>query len=249
MKAYHGKQEIKDNLLKQLKAHFDFDEIVKGKYWENGKGCAVGCSIHSGNHKDYETLLGIPEWLAHVEDRVFEGLPLERAKMWPLEFSQAIKIGQDLERIKIPFLIFIVESTIDKFDHKKYPKVLSSIKEVLKQLKKKKIDKDKMLNAADAAASAAAAYAAAYAAYAAYAAADAAAAAAYATAYAAADAATAAADDAAYAAADATDDAAYATAVATDDAAYAAAVAADDARSKQYVIFADKLLELTREYE
>lgn len=45
--SFHGKQSIKDKYIKRLKLHYKMDEIVKGKYWENGKGCAVGCTIHS----------------------------------------------------------------------------------------------------------------------------------------------------------------------------------------------------------
>lgn len=43
--AFHGKQSIKDKLLAQLQAHYEADEIIKGIYWENGKGCAVGCTV------------------------------------------------------------------------------------------------------------------------------------------------------------------------------------------------------------
>lgn len=39
MKAFHNKQKIKDLYLKRLKDHYDADEIIKGTYWENGKGC------------------------------------------------------------------------------------------------------------------------------------------------------------------------------------------------------------------
>jgi len=49
MKAYHNKKETKKFYLDRVKAHFKADEIVKGKYWQNGKGCAVGCTIHA-NH-------------------------------------------------------------------------------------------------------------------------------------------------------------------------------------------------------
>ena len=213
MKAFHGKEEVKEKYLNRVKAHASADEFIQGTYWENGKGCAVGCTVHSDNHNAYEDELGIPAWLAKVEDRIFEGLPLDKAKKWPGEFLSSIKVGADLNKIEVPFLIFVVESTLDKFDHDKFPKVKSSIDGVLKVLREDPENKDALdaaAYAADAAADAAAGAAAAYAAHAAartayaahaYAAAADAAAAAYAAARAAADADVAYAADAAAAAA------------------------------------------------
>src|SRR6267378_614286 len=96
MLTYHGKQELKDQRIAQVRAHRLADQIVKGKYWEDGKGCAVGCTIHSGNHQDYETELGIPVELAYLEDRIFESLPNGEALMWPERFLESIPTGVDL---------------------------------------------------------------------------------------------------------------------------------------------------------
>lgn len=165
MKAFHNDLAIKEHYLNRVRAHALADEIIKGTYWEKGKGCAVGCTIHSADHSSYEKELGIPQWLARLEDKIFEGLPNERAKNFPLEFLEVINVGADLDKIKIPFLIFIVESTLDKFDHKKYPKQKKAIDGVLIELNKDVLDLDKLK-----AARAYAAYAAAVAAAAAYAA-------------------------------------------------------------------------------
>ena len=131
MKAFHGDQKIKDKYLARVLAHQKADEIVKGQYWEKGRCCAVGCTIHSSNHKAYEDELGIPEWLARVEDVLFEGMPLEDAKEWPYKFLDSIKPGLDLEKLKAPFMIYILESILDKFDHDKCPDVKSSIDDVI----------------------------------------------------------------------------------------------------------------------
>ena len=216
MQAFHNDQKIKDFYLNRVIEHKRADEIIQGKYWENGKGCAVGCTIHGSDHYAYELELGVPAWLAIVEDRIFEGLSKEEAKEFPEQFLTAIPVGVDLEQIKIPFLIFILESVDDKFDHEKNPKVKKVIDGVLSALKS-----GEKPTAAAAYTAAAAAYTAAYAA-------------AYTDAAAAAD----ATDAAAAAAADAAD-AAYAAA----DAAYAAAYAAE-ARRSAYTKFAKKLIEL-----
>jgi hypothetical protein len=216
MLAFHNDQAIKDKYLTRVRLHREADEIIKGTYWEDGKGCAVGCTIHSGEHKAYETELGIPQWLARVEDRLFEGMPNKDAKLWPERFLDAIKPGVDLEKVKAPFLIYVLRSALTTFDHDKYPKSKKAIDDVIQLYESGEIDLDKFREARDAAYAAAA-----YAAYAAAYAADAAAYAAYAAAYAA----------AAYAA---------------DAAAYAAAAYAADAaaRRKKYKEFADKLIEI-----
>jgi hypothetical protein len=108
MIAYHGKQETKDAVLLQLQGHYDADQIIKGTYWERGKGCAVGCTIHSCEHVQYESLFGIPQSLARLEDRIFEGLPNEKAKEWPLRFMRAIKPGSDLSLVQWQFLRWLM---------------------------------------------------------------------------------------------------------------------------------------------
>lgn len=97
--AFHGKQEIKDKYIARVKAHQEADEIEKGYYWENGKGCAVGCTIEGNEHNRYETELGIPTILAQLEDGIFENLPNEYAKTFPLKFLEAIPVGADLSNV------------------------------------------------------------------------------------------------------------------------------------------------------
>src|ERR1700750_491921 len=70
--AYHGQQSIKDKYLARVRAHRAADELVQGIGWENGKGCAVGCTLESYEHRRYPIELGIPLHLAHLEDALFE---------------------------------------------------------------------------------------------------------------------------------------------------------------------------------
>jgi hypothetical protein len=255
MLSYHNDLSVKIKYVDRMKDHIAADELIRGTGfdYEQNKGCAVGCTLNNYQHSQYPIELGIPEWLARLEDSLFEGMSLEKSKTFPLEFLEAIEIGVDLEKVKVPFLIFILKSVLDTFDHDKFPDVLQSINTVIDLYEKEESDLSKFEDAAAAAdaayADAAAAADAAYAAYAAYAAAadaaDAAdaAAAAYAAAYAAAAAAYADAYAAAAYAAAADAAAAYAAAAYAAAAAAAAAAYADAAYDK----FADKLLELLRE--
>lgn len=74
MKAFLDNPKIKTKYVKRVREHYKADEIVQGYYWENGKGCAVGCTIEGNQHNRYETELGIPSELAYLEDALFEEL-------------------------------------------------------------------------------------------------------------------------------------------------------------------------------
>ncbi len=46
LRAFHNNPKVKSKYLARVKAHEKADEIIKGTYWQGGKGCAVGCTIH-----------------------------------------------------------------------------------------------------------------------------------------------------------------------------------------------------------
>lgn len=120
MKSFHNDPKIKETYLRRVVAHRKADEIIKGTYWDNGKGYAVGCTIHSNDHLKYEKELGIPMLLAGLEDGIFESLPNERAKMWPEEFLTAIKVGSDLSEVWPKFAVWLL--TDEKYGVIKYAK-------------------------------------------------------------------------------------------------------------------------------
>lgn len=111
--SFHGKQSIKDKYVKRLELHYKADEIIKGKYWEAGKGCAVGCTVHSSKHDSYDTELGITWRLALLEDSLFEKLPNGQAKEFPLQFLKSMPVGVDTNII---FKKFIIWNLVDKKD-------------------------------------------------------------------------------------------------------------------------------------
>ena len=108
MEAFHNDSLIKEKYITRLNEHYQADQIVKGKYWENGKGCAVGCTIHSSYHKNYESELGIPKNIAHLQDNIFESLPNNLAKEFPLQFLSAINVGADLKNVSNLFMIWLL---------------------------------------------------------------------------------------------------------------------------------------------
>jgi hypothetical protein len=118
MLSYHSDPAIKSRYLARVEGHAAADEIIKGQYWEAGKGCAVGCTVHGNSHDDFERELGIPQVLAWLEDVIFEGLPNRLAKTWPERFLSAIEPGSDLSRVAWQLLHWLLtESGFGEFDH------------------------------------------------------------------------------------------------------------------------------------
>jgi hypothetical protein len=108
MLTYLNSPQLKADFLGEIGKHEAADAFMKGSYGEgsgkNFRGCAIGCSLHSlnkingkkqktGDHARYEKELGLPTWLAYLEDNLFERLPLELAKTWPRRFAEAIPVG------------------------------------------------------------------------------------------------------------------------------------------------------------
>jgi len=106
--AFHNNPEIKEFYLNRVRRHRLQDDIIKGVYWENGKGCAIGCTLHAYKHSLYETELGIPQILAHLQDHVFEGLTSKDAKDFPERFLEAILVGADLSKVWSNFILWVL---------------------------------------------------------------------------------------------------------------------------------------------
>ncbi len=134
MLTYNNDPELKAKLIKQLQDHYDADEIIKGQYWENGKGCAVGCTLHSSNHEEGEKKLGWPAWLLHLEDKLFEGMSNDKAKEFPLDIAKSIGVGktfQELNKIKWKFCAYLLNENI---------KTVLLLENISEELKKEVID-------------------------------------------------------------------------------------------------------------
>ena len=141
MLAFHNDISIKTNILNGLAVHRAADEIVQGHYWENGKGCAVGCTLESirlmkgldnidhSNHRVAERETGIPQILWRLEDRIFEGLPNALAKDWPEQFTAAVRPGADLTMIWPRFALWLLSEELPQYVTKR-PKAAAAIADV-----------------------------------------------------------------------------------------------------------------------
>ena len=200
MLAFHNDRAIKAKYLKRVRAHAKADRLIQGTGWENGRGCAIGCTLEVYDHARYPIELGIPVELARLEDVIFERLAKKDAMAWPAAVLKSIPVGADLSLVWPRFALWMLRGLPAKSLQR--PDVKSAVDGVTALYERWIAGAKPSVEEWHKARSAAAAYAAyaAYAASAAYAAAYAA----YAAAYAAyADADAAAPDAAAYAAADA----------------------------------------------
>ena len=208
MLAYHNDPKLKQQILEQL----------QGSSW-------------NASIEEYESRFGIPKRLAHLEEQIFDGLPNEEAKSWPIRFMSAIQVGADLSTIWRDFAIWMLVDSIDGVI--KYTQPGSDAHRVIMQvahLYQNGYTHQQMMDAAEVA------HAAAYAAYA-----NASAAAADAAYFA-----HVAAADASYAAAKAAY-AAYADAAAGSHVSYNARYAA--AAHATYIKISNKLIELLEKQE
>ncbi len=127
LQAFHGQEAIKKKYVMRVYAHMSAGNLVHGTGWKDGKGSAVGCTLEANEPSRYPIELGIPEWLAHLEDMLFENMGEMQSSTWPLDFLSVIKPGADLERVKGPFLLLMLDSAVKNFRHENFPQVTAAI--------------------------------------------------------------------------------------------------------------------------
>ena len=97
--AYNSDPARKAAILAAMRADIAADRLVKGQYWQDGKGCAIGCLVRGSSHDDAAALVRMPVELAGLFDAIFEGLPNGEAMAWPVQFLDAIEPGADLSLV------------------------------------------------------------------------------------------------------------------------------------------------------
>jgi hypothetical protein len=97
----------KAEFLDQSRKHFEADALIKGAYGRDDggfKGCSVGCHLHhimpgataemvvgaTYKHRRVAEHYGYPEWLAYLQDTVFEGLPDGDNRRWHVQLAETL---------------------------------------------------------------------------------------------------------------------------------------------------------------
>lgn len=118
--SFKNDPAIKEALVARMDKHIELDELLQGATGDNHKGCTVWCALNNGdlkegyNHAAFESILGLPEWLARLQDTIFEGLSAEDAKTFSSQWTKAIPVGKDLEPVKWKFCAFILKDNIER---------------------------------------------------------------------------------------------------------------------------------------
>jgi hypothetical protein len=112
--AYHNDPAVKARYQARFAEHRAADQVVQGTVFENGRGCFVGCTLHAYDHSRFPIELGWPEWLAHLADAIFEGLPRTEAPQFGTDLLAAVPVGADLDRAKVPFLLALQERSLNR---------------------------------------------------------------------------------------------------------------------------------------
>ena len=118
--SFHNDEKIKSALVKRMNDHIKLDELVQGATGGGGKGCTVWCALNNGDmkhgytHSAFPEVLGLPEWLARLQDTIFEGLSVEDAKAFSAQWVTAIPVGKNLDPVKWKFCAFVLQENIDR---------------------------------------------------------------------------------------------------------------------------------------
>lgn len=99
MQAFLNDQKIKEKYITRMEKHLQRGDMAKGLYWEQGRGCAIGCTIEGFKHELYETELGVPRGVAFLEDVIFEELPNKEGGSFALRFLEVLNPGSNLSSV------------------------------------------------------------------------------------------------------------------------------------------------------
>jgi hypothetical protein len=85
----------------------------------------------------YESKLGLPKWLAHVEEKINHCMSLTKKKneRWYQLFLESIPVGVPEERftkdVLAPFLVAVLLYTLDSFDNHEHPYAAKNVKDCI----------------------------------------------------------------------------------------------------------------------
>jgi hypothetical protein len=118
--AFNGDVNIKNNILIQLKNHYDNKQIIKSRGFDNEKGGgAIECIIHEEAYYKLQTNLGIPLTLGYVINNIYHGLQDKYlSQNLPFKFIESICVGADLTLVWPKFALWLIKD--EKYGFSKF---------------------------------------------------------------------------------------------------------------------------------
>lgn len=126
--SYKGDPALKSWAVSEAKRHAAEDLLIAMMYCRGDQGCSVGCFTRDpdGGHSKYPELLGLPVWLAYIQDAVFEELSAENDRhWWHQAFFEAIPVGADLTLAAPRLLRLFLGLCV--FDDEQWPRIARGV--------------------------------------------------------------------------------------------------------------------------
>jgi len=130
MLSYHNDIEVKKKYVERFAKHREMDQVIQGLGYDSAssRGCFVGCTLENYDHSRFPVELGWPQWLAHLADKIFEGLPKDEAPQFGTDLLDAVPVGVDLESVCHILAIKRIDRLIELQNDCNIEGVLSSLK-------------------------------------------------------------------------------------------------------------------------
>ena len=137
MLSFHGDLDLKNKCINQyklMKKVIDFLRkigVIK-KYHLN-----IFLDIKNVKSEEIEEKLGIPTWLAYLQEEMFLFFSRNNPSScslcddFPLRFLESIPVGVNLNQIKVPFLVYVLENLLSSINDKNSIKYISHTIKVL----------------------------------------------------------------------------------------------------------------------
>lgn len=127
MLSFHNDRSIKTRYLDRIDAALAAGRLGLWRDWESDHAYPVSLTLDDkdSDYSWYRRDLGLPEWLAVIEDELFSVMPQDRASTWPRDFLTALPVGVSEDRldaqVRAPFIAALLEASLQSFVRAKFP--------------------------------------------------------------------------------------------------------------------------------
>lgn len=142
--AYGSSEAFKAAVVAEMRRHVELETLIPGEYWKSGKGCFIGCIIHSDNHAAAMKKIGAPLRLGHLCERTFEGCcrsSLADGHKFAIELLEAIPAGADLSAVPDRIMVKILSHLLDFKPVAESEKALKAVS-MVRDLYQRTVDRD-----------------------------------------------------------------------------------------------------------
>lgn len=131
MLAFYDDETIKSRFIRIVRKNQNDGVIVQDAQVASGNLCAISAVVGLFSFSMYAEQTGIPEWLVRVKSYFFENMEPKDSIKWVSMFLCSAQAGSDLNKIKDPFILFILKQNSHclsccRFDEIRFKEVKST---------------------------------------------------------------------------------------------------------------------------